>query len=325
MSSWSNLGLSGLQDDVFCYLVRRPGSADIDACTNLGITIEQFHQVRNELRDRRLLEESVHGDLRPVNPVQAAQVLLAEELKSINSRFTDLARLAGSVPALVEELGLSPEYSSGVEHVQSLPQLRDRVEDISFLSRSEVAAVWTNKSMSEETLARARPQDLRLLRRGVRVRTIISAQTATDPIALSYFQELSEHGSEVRVAPVAQDRLMLWDRAIAIIPKDPQDHSLGALIVHEPGLVKTLCRFYDLLWENATPLQRVPQQTSLLLSDTDIQVLQTLCRVAKDEAGAKELGVSVRTYRRYVADVVQVLGANNRVDAALQARALGFI
>lgn len=53
------------------------------------------------------------------------------------------------------------------------------------------------------------------------------------------------------------------------------------------------------------------------------RVLLAMCTVGKDEAGARELGVSVRTYRRHVADLMQLLGAASRAQAALLARERG--
>ena len=54
-------------------------------------------------------------------------------------------------------------------------------------------------------------------------------------------------------------------------------------------------------------------------------MLRAMCSGGKDEAGARDLGVSVRTYRRYIADLMQLLGAGNRPQAALLARERGWI
>lgn len=53
--------------------------------------------------------------------------------------------------------------------------------------------------------------------------------------------------------------------------------------------------------------------------------MEEMCRVAKDETGARNLDISVRTYRRHVADVLRILGATSRPHAALLARERGWI
>ncbi|MDT0406950.1 response regulator transcription factor, partial [Streptomyces edwardsiae] len=60
------------------------------------------------------------------------------------------------------------------------------------------------------------------------------------------------------------------------------------------------------------------------LSPMERRVLVAMCTVGKDEAGARELGVSVRTYRRHVAELMQTLGAASRAQAALLARERGW-
>lgn len=325
MSSWSALGLSATEEQVLrCYMHRRDDDAD-EASKRLGLSREEFDEATRRLVTRRLLHAGTDGMISPVSPVNAAQVLLASAWQDLGERFADLTRIGGSVPSLVEEMGLSPEFSSGVEHISDLPQLRDRMADITFFSRVEVAAVWTEPTMSDVTIERARPQDMRLLRRGVKVRTLITAQAAIDDVASGYFSDLVDAGAEVRVVPEASERMILCDKQIGVIPKDPDNHSLGALIVHEPGLVKSLMRLYDHLWEGALPLHVSSAKDEDKLSTLNVRVLQTLCHATKDEAAARELGVSVRTFRRYVADVVEVLGARNRIDAVLRAREQGLI
>lgn len=56
------------------------------------------------------------------------------------------------------------------------------------------------------------------------------------------------------------------------------------------------------------------------LSETERLVPESMCRVEKDEVGARELQISVRTYRRHIADLLRILGAGSRAQAALLAR-----
>ncbi|MEU7899105.1 hypothetical protein AB0B45_40405 [Nonomuraea sp. NPDC049152] len=55
------------------------------------------------------------------------------------------------------------------------------------------------------------------------------------------------------------------------------------------------------------------------------QVLHLLSSADKDEIAAREMGVSLRTYRRYVAELLVRLGATNRFQAVLLARKQGWI
>jgi DNA-binding NarL/FixJ family response regulator len=53
-------------------------------------------------------------------------------------------------------------------------------------------------------------------------------------------------------------------------------------------------------------------------------ILRLLSAGQKDEAAARSMGVSVRTYRRRVAELMALLGAESRFQAGERARALGL-
>ncbi|MGH2602897.1 MAG: response regulator transcription factor, partial [Dehalococcoidia bacterium] len=54
------------------------------------------------------------------------------------------------------------------------------------------------------------------------------------------------------------------------------------------------------------------------------QVLRLLDAGYKDDAAARQLGMSVRTYRRHVAEIMRSLGATSRFQAGARAAELGL-
>jgi DNA-binding NarL/FixJ family response regulator len=68
-----------------------------------------------------------------------------------------------------------------------------------------------------------------------------------------------------------------------------------------------------------------PDGSQPLLTSLEKRVLLALASSCKDEIAAREIDVSVRTYRRYVADLMARLGAVNRFQAALRAKEEGWI
>ncbi|MFE1951951.1 hypothetical protein ACFW9D_15940 [Streptomyces sp. NPDC059524] len=54
-------------------------------------------------------------------------------------------------------------------------------------------------------------------------------------------------------------------------------------------------------------------------------VADDMCTVSKDETGARQVGTALRTYRRYISELIRILGAENRAHAALLARERGWI
>nr|WP_276569203.1 LuxR C-terminal-related transcriptional regulator [Microbacterium lacticum] len=57
----------------------------------------------------------------------------------------------------------------------------------------------------------------------------------------------------------------------------------------------------------------------------DLEVLRQLATGATDARSANLMGISVRTYRRHVAAILDTLGVRNRFQAAIAAREMHLI
>ena len=61
-----------------------------------------------------------------------------------------------------------------------------------------------------------------------------------------------------------------------------------------------------------------------MLDNTQSQVLHKLCEGMKDETAARQMNVSVRTYRRHVASILKTLDVSSRFEAGLKVAELGL-
>ena len=55
------------------------------------------------------------------------------------------------------------------------------------------------------------------------------------------------------------------------------------------------------------------------------RILEQLCAGRTDDVAAREIDVSLRTYRRHVADIMRELGATSRFQAGARAVELGLL
>jgi DNA-binding NarL/FixJ family response regulator len=83
-------------------------------------------------------------------------------------------------------------------------------------------------------------------------------------------------------------------------------------------LTSALQVLFDQLWSQATPL-RLSEN-----ADPNTTLINLLASGMKDEAIARQLGVSGRTLRRRIAQVQEQLGATSRFQAGLQAGRRGW-
>ena len=119
-------------------------------------------------------------------------------------------------------------------------------------------------------------------------------------------------------------RLILVDTETAIVPRDPDDDTAGALVVPHSGLVTALHALFMSYWKQGRPLTADGDSDSTART-ADRAVLRLLATGAKDEAIARQLGMSVRTVRRIVADIMVRAEVDSRFALGAYATAHNWI
>jgi DNA-binding CsgD family transcriptional regulator len=268
------------------------------------------------------------GALRPVPPARAVERLIERRLDRLRGELEDAAEAGGIVDSLRKErepvpapLPSAPSEAPTVQQIEGMEAVRAVIDELTFFARTESLTTNPTGVITPESADFSRPIDLRVLRRGVRMRTLMAAPALDDATTLAYLRELSAKGAEIRISHQPLERMIICDRAAALTPIDPADTSRGALLTREPGLVATLVTLFDRMWATA---QELPGQDDELLSEIERRILRTLYSADKDESGARDLGISVRTYRKHVASLMARLHATNRFQAALLARERGW-
>jgi DNA-binding CsgD family transcriptional regulator len=159
-----------------------------------------------------------------------------------------------------------------------------------------------------------------------------------DPETADHARALQSAGAQIRTSPALPERLFVADRRVALVPLDPAVHGCGAAVVRAPGVVSALVELFDAVWHNAAPLDISRDahrhrrsegdgraDTATGLSDTERSLLRLLADGASDERAAKKLGVSLRTVRRIMADLMHRLDASSRFEAGIKAAKRGWL
>ncbi|MET4673348.1 MULTISPECIES: helix-turn-helix transcriptional regulator [unclassified Streptomyces] len=322
-------GVSEAEEEIYRHFLRNPGTAADDLHLLLHNEPGQARARIGRLEELGLLRADVDGRrIVPVDPETALSRLVDLRLHTLHQELQRVTRSRHVIDGLRAEQGARTPPPQGIEQLEGLAQIRNRIDDLAFFARDEILSVEPYTRLSPENIARSRPLDLRCLRRGVRIRNVVSSVALQDPPTAAYLRELSEHGAAIRVTTDTTERLLVYDRRAALVPLDPRDTSRGALLAHRSGLVSNIIALFEKIWDQAEELPPADGGNGTSrgdLSAMERRVLVAMCTVGKDEAGARELGVSVRTYRRHVAELMQTLGAASRAQAALLARERGWI
>ncbi|MCH0538170.1 helix-turn-helix transcriptional regulator [Streptomyces sp. MUM 203J] len=322
-------GVSAQEEELYRHFLRNPGTTADDIHLLLHDSPEHARRCLRRLRDMGLLQWVDGCDdsvVSPVDPEVALTRLMDARMHELHQELMRVTRSRHVVDGLRAEQATRSYADPGIEQLENLSEIRDRIDDLAFFARDEILAVEPYRKLSPENIARSRPLDLRCLRRGVRIRNVVVRDVLDDPATSDYLRELVAHGAEIRVSESTSERLLVYDRATALVPLDPANTSRGALLARRSGLVANIIALFEKIWDASEDFEKADGGSrGCGLSEMERRVLVAMCTVGKDEADARELGVSVRTYRRHVAELLQTLGAGNRAHAALLARERGWI
>lgn len=330
----SDLGLSETDEEAYGYILRHPGVTAKELADALDSPMAE--EAIKRLLDLRLIhQKSPDGQVAAYPPVSAMEALIDRQLHDLHERLRRTTACRHVIDTYMDIWLKGPRgqqsdqgQTLGVERLEGIESIRSRLDDLIFFARSEVLCAHPRGPLSPEALADARPRDALLLKRGVVMRSILHTSALSDPLTTTRLREIVAAGAQARVSDSHFDRMLIVDRRKALLPIDPNDTKRGALLVHEPGVVAGSVALFEHIWESAQDLEDVvagDEEPKTELQEIERKVLTTLCQVDKDEIGARQIGVSVRTYRRHVSDLMRRLGASNRFQAALLARDRGWI
>lgn len=326
----SVFGVSAAEEIIYRHFLRNPGTSADDIHLRLHIDRDSARRSLDRLRNLGLLISTGAGPLiSPADPGVSLARLVDSRLHELHQELQRVTQSRHVVDRLRAELGTQKHSPQDIDQLEGLAEIRDRIDDLAFFAREEILSVEPYAKLSPENIERSRPLDLRCLRRGVRIRNVVPRKALQDGPTANYLRELASQGAMIRVVENTAERILVYDRKTALVPLDPQNTARGALLAHKSGLVANIIALFEKIWDEAEDLEPAGGKESETpdpgLSEIEQRVLALMCSVGKDEAGARELGVSVRTYRRYVADLMQTLGAASRAQAALLARERGWV
>ena len=160
---------------------------------------------------------------------------------------------------------------------------------------------------------------------GVTLYKLFKPSALDDPAGAEHIRSIAAAGAQVRItaAPLPQETIIV-DGRIAIVAGSDGGPERDFSVVTVPDLVANLRSLVLSAWQTATDLADHQAQRLPHLDEAGLTILRTLSAGQKDETAARQLGLSVRTYRRRVAELMDALGASSRFQAGVRARELGL-
>lgn len=188
-------------------------------------------------------------------------------------------------------------------------------------ARHTVDAVVALPAHAEATYAVLREL---LLRRGDLVRVRILCTRAT--LNLDLVREFARWGyrGTVRIARMPLTEALIADGRTALVCNETAGKR-QASVLRAPSMTQAILTLFDAVWSHAvdaTAWMGFGEHARIELVQ---QILHYLHTGATDEVASRELSISVRTYRRHIATIMELLDARSRFQAGVRAAELGLL
>lgn len=160
---------------------------------------------------------------------------------------------------------------------------------------------------------------------GVEVYKLYNPAALAAPGAAEELLSVANAGANVRIctAQLPHETLIV-DKKLAILAGEPVAGEREFTVITAPHVVASVRMLVLTAWQGATDLADYVASPTPFVDEQGLAILRALSAGQKDETAARQLGLSVRTYRRRVAELMELLGASSRFQAGVRARELGL-
>ena len=320
----TTLGLGLDEERQYQQVLPLTGGSAGDVAAVLGTTEAALPERLEPLLERGLV--SLEGGRLVVLTLPALVAhLIEEQAESAAQSRTRLHELSQAIPYLV-----ASSFQPGPGQMQDLGSL-----DGELSAGGNALALLTDLiETSKGDLLWWRPDAWRMPRESaisvVVGRAVASGRRSRAIYPLRALHEAPEvlqararQGEQVRVIDEMPTRMLVIRGTHAVLPEPLGFADEPRLLVRQPALVGALTLLFEAYWDQASALPDLDARRPRV--DIRGSLLRQLAAGAKDEQIARTLGLSLRTVRRRVAELLIELGVDTRFQAGVEAVRRGWL
>jgi DNA-binding NarL/FixJ family response regulator len=154
---------------------------------------------------------------------------------------------------------------------------------------------------------------------GFAVNKLLSPAALADEATRLHLHRVMARGAQVRISstPLPHETIII-DRRVMILAGRDAPGLREFTVTTSPTLVGGVYALFQAAWETATDLAAYLGGDVPHLDANSLTILRALGAGHTDETAARQLGLSLRTYRRRVAELMAKLEAGSRFQAGLR-------
>lgn len=325
------VGVSAFDEGVYRAVLSGPQRAVRDLAESAEAGVARTGQALKRLADLGLVRRVGRSQWEAVSPRSALSALLNRRRSETETVFAGVETEFADLHRLHRAGQLRSDPGALVEVLTGREVMTRKIEE---LGRSVTTHLWTlDKPPYLEKVGQPQFNEvetattLELLERGVDIRGVYCLESIEPTGRLETLLRLAALGEQSRLLPHLPFKARIVDRRVAVVPLAGGSQD-SMVLVHPSGLLDGLMELFEAYWERAEPLLargagevEGPEGPS----EEELVLVRLLHAGFKDQAIARQLGVSVRTATRRVASLMRRLDAGTRFQAGVKARERGWV
>lgn len=319
------IGLDEGQESAYRALVAL-GAAEIpDLAHRLTLPVQQTERALRHLERQGLAAQS---SARPGRWVAAPPGVALGALLTQQRHELEQAELAAAL--LAEEYraeAAEPAVHDLVEVVTGASAVAHRFHQLQLGAVEEVCALVSGRP--QVVTGTDNEAEDRAAVRGVAYRVVIEREVLTLPSGIREASSALARGEHIRVTEQVPTKLMIADRALAMVPLTARGAEPAALVVHASGLLESLMGLFQAVWRESLPLRLgssgAPEEGDGGPDVTDLEILSLLLAGMTDASVAKHLELGLRTVQRRVKGLMELSGVTTRLQLGWHAYERGWV
>lgn len=315
--------LGGEQEQLYRHLLRSLPAPLGDHAAALGWDLRRAVMILDDLERLDLVSRAPGGIVQVQDPRTTVGRLIDDEEYDLDRRRRELMVLRGSLESFEGDYRRGQQLAGPRRRVweQVIPsQVSEVVDRLFRTSGGDVLQVVGRFDVGPGHHEAIRRQFQEAATSGRAIRTIFPLSLRDDARWQAFAQDRAEAGEQQR---------FLTDEAVtvefatwcgtAVLVGEGGDQNGEFVLLRSPALLSVFAALFEELWRRATPM------LSRDASTQDAQLVEMLVMGFKDEAIARQLGLSLRTVRRRVAALMVRHGVGTRFQLGMAISGRGQI
>ncbi|MFD0145513.1 MULTISPECIES: helix-turn-helix domain-containing protein [unclassified Streptomyces] len=320
------IGLDERQESAYRALVALGAAEVADLAHRLALPETDTERALRRLESQGLAAQSSARTGRWVAapPGVALGALLTQQRHELEQAELAAALLAEEYRAEAAE----PAVHDLVEVVTGASAVTHRFLQLQLGATDEVCALVTGKPIAVSGME----NDAEELAagRGVSYRVVIEREVLSLPSGIVELSAALGREEQIRVVDRVPTKLVVADRALAMVPLTGRGAEPAALVVHASGLLESLMGLFEAVWRDALPLRlgagaQITEAEVQGPDVTDLEILSLLLAGMTDASVAKQLDLGLRTVQRRVKGLMELSGVTTRLQLGWHAYEKGWV